>query len=94
MHELTLSARVRPSDDVTFRELDGESVLLNLATGIYFGLDEVGTRIWQLIEEYGRLSDVCDAVTREFAVDSDTAGRDLSDLVREMSSRGLVEIES
>ncbi len=94
MHELTLSARVRPSDDVVFRELDGESVLLNLATGIYFGLDEVGTRIWQLIEEHGRLSEVRDAVTREFAVDSETAGRDLVDLVREMSSRGLVEIQS
>jgi hypothetical protein len=90
---LSLSATVRASDDVVFRELEGESVLLNLATGVYFGLDEVGTRIWQLIEQHGRLLDVRDAMTREFDVDADTAGRDLSDLVAQMSGRGLVEVE-
>lgn len=93
MPDMPLSARVRASDDLVFRELDGESVLLNLATGVYFGLDEVGTRIWQLIEQHGRLLDVRDAMTREFDVDEETAGRDLSELVAKMCARGLVETE-
>ncbi|PYO19380.1 MAG: hypothetical protein DMD85_18645 [Candidatus Rokuibacteriota bacterium] len=41
-------AAIRIRKDVVFRELEGEMVLLNLATGVYFGLDPVGTRIWTL----------------------------------------------
>ncbi len=50
----TLDAAFRIPDEVIFRELDGEAVILNLDTGIYFGLDAVGTRIWRLIEERSR----------------------------------------
>jgi hypothetical protein len=44
---------VRICDDVVFHDLQGELVLLNLKTGVYFGLDSVGTRIWHLIREHG-----------------------------------------
>ena len=42
----TLTAEVRANDEVLFQELHGEGVLLNLKTGVYFGLDPVGARIW------------------------------------------------
>ena len=45
----TLASRIRPSDEVLFQELQDESVLLDLKSGVYFGLDIVGTRIWQLL---------------------------------------------
>ena len=45
--------RLRIADDVVVRDLAGESVLLNLSTGTYFGLDAVGTRLWHLIAEHG-----------------------------------------
>ena len=47
----TLESRIRINDDVLFQELHGEGVLLNLKTGVYFGLDPVGRRIWQLAQE-------------------------------------------
>jgi len=47
----TLRDSIIIPDDVLFRELDGEAVLLNLKTGIYFGLNPVATRMWQLIVE-------------------------------------------
>ena len=93
MSNASLSARVRISEDAVFRELDGESVILNLATGVYFGLDDVGTRVWQLIEQHGQLLAVRDAMTREFDVDADLAARDLVDLVGQMVARGLLEIQ-
>ena len=40
----------RPHPDVVCREIEGEAVLLHLGTGIYFGLNAVGTRIWQLLD--------------------------------------------
>ena len=92
--DVTLASTARISVDVVFRELEGEAVLLNLESGTYFGLDSVGTRIWQLIEQHGRLASVHDELVREFDVDADAASRDLLDLVGQLADRGLVEVST
>jgi hypothetical protein len=78
---------------VLFRQLDDEAVLLDLKSGTYFGLNDVGARTWQLILEKGSLSDVRDALVREYAADSDVIERDLLDLGRQLVERGLVEMK-
>jgi hypothetical protein len=93
MGDVSLSSTARISEDAVFRELEGEAVVLNLAQGTYFGLDEVGTRIWQLIERFGRLDAVRDALLQEFDVDPSTAERDLLDLVSRLAAHGLVDVE-
>ena len=55
---------VNPS--VVFREMDGEGVLLNLDSGVYFGLDAVGMRIWTLLLEHGTTGPVCAQMEREY----------------------------
>ena len=94
MGDVSLSSTARVSDDAVFRELDGEAVVLNLARGTYYGLDGVGTRMWQLIERFGRLETVRDALLEEFDVAPDAVARDLLDLVGQLASHGLVEIEA
>ena len=89
---MSFARAVRISDDAVFRELGDEAVVLNLASGMYFGLNAVALRMWQLIDQYGLLSAVRDAVVAEFDVDPDTAARDLTSLVDEFLARGLVEI--
>ena len=93
MGDVSLSSTARVSDDTVFRELEGEAVVLNLALGTYYGLDEVGTRIWQLIQRFGRLDAVLDALIAEYEVESSTAERDLLDLVAHLAAQGLVELE-
>jgi len=94
MADVSLASIAHVSEDVIVRELEGEAVLLNLESGIYFGLDAVGARIWHLIEQYGALSAVLDQIVSEFDVDTSQAERDLIDLVRQLSSRGLVDMET
>jgi len=53
--DLSITDAVRIPDDVIFRELNGEAVILNLDNGTYFGLNSVGMRIWQLCEQHGSL---------------------------------------
>ena len=60
--ELSLASGVRIRNDVLSRDLQGEQVILDLNTGVYFGLDSVGTRIWQLIQEHQSLQKVLDAM--------------------------------
>ena len=52
-------------DDVIFRDLDGEAVVLQLDTGFYFGLDAVGTRMWQLMEQHKALRPVFNTLVDE-----------------------------
>lgn len=94
MGQLTLSSSVRATEDVVFRELDGEAVLLNLATGTYFGLDSVGTRIWQLLEHLHRLDAVRDALVAEYDVEVPAAEADLINLVDRLAAHGLVAIDA
>ena len=84
---LVVAARDQVSAD-----LEGEAVILNLADGVYYGLDGVGARIWELLREPRTAGELRDAVTAEFAVDAGTAWRDLTALLAELAGRRLVEL--
>lgn len=83
----------RISASTLYREVQGESVLLHLDSGEYFGLDDVGTRVWQLIVENGDLDKVEAAMLEEFDVDQPTLSSDLRKMVDELAAKRLIEIE-
>ncbi len=85
-------ATVRIADDVISRVLEGEAVILGLATGTYFGLDAVGTRIWQLIEERGRVTEILAGLVEEYEVKPEECERDLLRLLGELKDRGLITV--
>ena len=90
MADSTLDGQVRVSEDIVVREIDGELVLLDLASGQYFGLDPVGTRVWQLLAENPSLGDAFDRLLDEFDVDAATLQQDLLTLVDALAANGLV----
>jgi hypothetical protein len=90
---LTLDDAVVKSDDALFRELETEAVLLNLKTGVYYGLNPVGTRAWQLLSEHGRLSRVAGLMLDEFDVERDVLERDLLALGTQLVDSGLCRIQ-
>jgi hypothetical protein len=79
---------VHPS--VICRELSGETVLLNLESGVYYGLDAVGTRVWQLIMQGHTIANVCDTMLEEYDVSPDVLNADVTRLVGELRDRGIV----
>lgn len=90
---MSLPQNVKISDKVLFQEIDGESVLLNLNNEQYFGLNEVGTRIWQLFSENSKTANALTILQNEFNVDNDTLQKDLAVLINELNLKGLIEIE-
>jgi len=90
--DLSLNNSITIPDDVLFRELDGEGVLLNLKTGTYFGLNPVATRMWQLIAEQRSLASVLDALLLEYTVDRAVLESDLLDLGRQLCANGLGDV--
>ncbi len=83
----------RVSASTMFRQLQGESVLLQLDKGEYFGLNEVGTRIWQLIVEKGDLDEVERAMSQEYSVEPATLSADLARVVEELVAKELIVVE-
>ena len=75
---------------VVARNLKGEMVILDLEKGKYFGLNEVGTRIWELIGEGKTIPQITGALVAEFEVSLDTAGSDIRILVAELEKMGLI----
>jgi hypothetical protein len=84
--------RISTSPDVVFRDLGGEMVLLDLESGRYFGLDEVGTRFWSLLSEGTGLDEAGRRLLAEYAVDRATLQRDLVALIEDLEENGLVEL--
>ena len=60
----------RLSPDVLYRDLEGQAVILDLSSGLYFGLNEVGTRIWTLIGEGRTVADIAQILSHEYAADA------------------------
>lgn len=88
----TLAQRAVRSDEALAQELSGESVILDLASEQYFGLDAIGTRIWALLGDDDRLQAVHDALCAEYVADPGTIRDDLLTLVGELASAGLVTL--
>lgn len=83
---------VRQRPGILCREIDGEAVLLDTEAGIYFGLNEVGTRAWALIGPGARLGAVCDGLLADYDVGEARGWQDLIQLVGDLARHGLVEI--
>ncbi len=91
---MELSDVVSACDDVVAREVAGEAVLLNLASGTYFGLNDTGSMIWQMIEENSAsIAEICDAVEEEYDVEREDAERDVLALVEQLVEHGLLMVE-
>ena len=91
---ITLPQQVRLASDVIFQEIAGECVVLNMASEQYFGFDDVGTRIWQLLIEHGHTDTVLAQLQAYYEADVDTLRRDLAGFIQKLHEDGLVQVEA
>ena len=85
-----LDRRLTVNPDVVFRDVEGETVLLHLERGIYFGLDAVGTRVWTALVEHGCARPAVAALLEEFDVAADNLERDIEQLLLALLQNDLV----
>jgi hypothetical protein len=85
--------KLQISDDVVFRIIGNEAVIQNTASRVCFNLDEIGTRMWQLIWDYRSTEDVIAALLNEYKVREKQVRRDVDRLVQQLIAKGLVNID-
>ncbi len=89
---MNLTDRISVPPEVMARTVGDETVILDLASGTYFGLDPVGARIWELLGEGRTLGEVCDQMLEEYEVTREELERDTLGLAQELSEQGLIAV--
>ncbi len=90
--DIPLDARVIVPGSVLMREVSGESVILDLNSEQYYGLDAVGTRMWAVLTESPSVGAALDTLLDEYDVEREVLLRDVTDLLGKLAALGLVEI--
>lgn len=85
-------ATIVAAKDMLSSEFGTELVLLNLHDGVYYGLEDVGARIWKLLQQPVTVVAMRDALVSEYDVEPGRCERDLRALLGKLASRGLIEI--
>ena len=81
------------SKDLISRGLHEEEVILHLKSGVYYGLDDIGGRIWQMIREPRSVNDILDAIQNEYEVQPEQCERDVLPFLEKLAVEGLIEIK-
>ena len=83
---------VRQSPDQVSTDLDGEVVLLSIERGNYYRIDEVGSRVWALIETPRQVGALCDDLRTEFDVEPAECQADVLAFLNDLFNDGLIEV--
>jgi hypothetical protein len=91
-HQVTADSFVVVSKEQLSCDLSGEAAILDLKSGVYYGLNELGAFIWNNIREPRRVSQVKDAILEEYEVEPSRCERDLLRLLTQLAAKGLIEV--
>jgi hypothetical protein len=90
---VTVQSVVVAVKDQVSSDVGGEAVILHMQSGIYYGLDPVGARIWSLVQQPKSVADLREAVVGEFDVEPARCETDLIELLQKLLTEGLIELQ-
>jgi hypothetical protein len=91
---VTLRSTVVVSPHQVSTSLGDEAVILGADAGQYFGLNEVGARIWELVQAPVQVADICATVCAEYEVAGDQCERDVLELLADLCAKGLLDVRA
>ena len=89
VYSIVVAAKEQVSSD-----LAGEAVILDFKSGVYYGLNEVGASIWNLIQEPKTVNEIRDAILEEYEVEPEQCDRDLKAILQQLADEGLIEVRN
>ena len=90
--QVTADSIIKAAPQQISCQLDDEAALLNLQTGVYYGLDAMGAYIWQQLTEPTRVRELSAQIAREYQLDNGVVEADVVAFLEEMMNAGLVEL--
>ncbi|WP_051305946.1 PqqD family peptide modification chaperone [Desulfogranum mediterraneum] len=84
--------QLKIGQDLVHQELDGEMVILNIQSGQYFGIEEIGSRIWTMLEQGMRPAAMVQGLIAEYAVEETLCREQVAAFLDELLQEGLIEL--
>lgn len=91
---ITKDSRIVAIKKQVSTDLGGEVAILQLRSGIYYSLNEVGARIWELVQEPHSVNDILSALLDEYEVAPEECERDLLGILEELQAEKLIQVEN
>lgn len=92
--EVLKSTTIKAVQEQVSSNLGEESIVLNLKLGVYYGLNSVGTRIWNLIQSPKTLSEIQETIVAEYDVEAERCGNDIMEIFKGLKTAGLIEVQN
>ena len=89
---ITLATTIKQCDKILVQTLDEDTVMANIDSGYYFGVNLTSKRIWELAVDQSKIADICTQLMKEYDVDAATCEADVLAFVKALVGEGLVEI--
>ncbi len=89
---ISTTTQVKAGTDQVSCELNQETAILDMKTGVYYGLDPVGARVWELIQQPQTAASIIEQLLDEYEVPSEECTRDVLALLTDMREHELIEI--
>lgn len=89
---VSVSSVVAVTSDQVSTDLGAETILLSMQSAVYYGLDAVGSRIWQLMRAPIRVSEIRDTIAREYVVELERCEADVLAFLQQLAAKGLIEV--
>lgn len=90
--EIGMSTKIIRNEEIDASDLDGEKVMMNLDKGEYFMMNEVGSKIWDAIEEKVTVNHIIDELLSEYDVDLDTCKEEVLEFLGQLKNAELISI--
>lgn len=90
----SLNARITKLQDQLASEIDGKVILLGTDSGKYFAFDDISTDIWNRLDTYPLVADLCNALSRDYDADLETIQTDVCKLIKVLAEHQLVVIDN
>ena len=90
--QINIDTKIKKNKNIEDTDLDGNKVMMNLQKGRYFMMNEVGSRIWELINEPIKVNYIIDELLNEYRVDRATCEKEVMNFIQELFNGDLIEV--
>ena len=92
--KISKESMIKQTDDIVASEIDGETVMMSIENGQYYGLDLIGSHIWELIKTPIKVSDLINTLLEKYDVDGDTCQRDVLAFLNDLNQDNILVVEN
>lgn len=89
---IKMDSKIVRETHLVFNEMDGETIMMSIENGEYYGMNSMGSRIWKLLETPRSVTEICDTLLPDYDVTPDQCAKDLIPFLNKMAKKGVIKI--